>query len=189
MAKSLSEMSLQELWLLFPIFLTEHQDYWDDWFKEESAFLHKILPKEYGIRISHVGSTAINGIWAKPIIDILIEVPQSETMSEVKAVLIENGYICMAESQRRISFNKGYSETGFAKKVYHLHLRCFGDNNELYFRDFLNEKPMIAKEYETLKLCLWKKYEHDRDGYTEAKTAFVLEHTQRAKERYGNRYG
>jgi GrpB-like predicted nucleotidyltransferase (UPF0157 family) len=94
----------------------------------------------------------------------------------------------MSESERRISLNKGYTENGFAEKVFHLHLRYVGDNHELYFRDFLNENPVTAKEYEKLKLCLWKRYEHDRDGYTEAKTAFVLAYTKKAKEKYGNRY-
>ncbi|WP_304507929.1 GrpB family protein [Anaerotignum sp.] len=188
MGKSLSEMSLQELWRLFPIFLTEHQEQWEDWFKEEAAFLHKILANEQGIRIGHVGSTAISAIWAKPIVDILVEVPVSCDMDEVKRILIQKGYICMSESESRISFNKGYTEDGFAEKVYHLHLRYVGDNHELYFRDFLNENPVTAKEYETLKLCLWKRYEHDRDGYTKAKTEFVLAYTQRAKEKYGDRY-
>ena len=68
-----------------------------------------------------------------------------------------------------MSFNKGYTEEGFAEKVFHLHLRYFGDNDELYFRDYLNERPDIAEKYEQLKLSLWKKYEHDRDGYTEAR--------------------
>lgn len=188
MAKSLSEMTLQELWQIFPIFLIEHQECWEDWFMEEAAFLHKILTDEKNLRISHVGSTAISAIWAKPIIDILVEVPKSCDMGKVKRVLIQKGYICMAESENRISLNKGYTENGFAEKVFHLHLRYVGGNHELYFRDFLNENSALAKEYEALKLCLWKRYEHDRDGYTEAKTAFVLECTQRAKEEYGNKY-
>ena len=53
----------------------------------------------------------------------------------------------MSESRDRISFNKGYTEDGFAEKVFHLHLRYRGDNGELYFRDFLIEHPDVAKEY------------------------------------------
>ena len=94
----------------------------------------------------------------------------------------------MSEEEHRISFNKGYTENGFAEKVYHIHLRYTGDNNELYFRDYLNENPETAKEYETLKLELWKKYEHNRDGYTESKTQFVEKYTLIAKEKYGTRY-
>jgi hypothetical protein len=48
--------------------------------------------------------------------------------------------------------------------------------------------PSAAKEYEQLKLGLWKPYEHDRDGYTAAKAAFVAQYTGEAKQRYGSRY-
>ena len=45
MSKKLSEMSLEELWQLFPIFLTEHQDYWKDWCAEEKTLLKPLLPQ------------------------------------------------------------------------------------------------------------------------------------------------
>lgn len=99
-----------------------------------------------------------------------------------------NGYICMAEEEKRKSFNKGYTAEGFAEKVFHLHLRYAGDCDELYFRDYLQEEREAAKAYERLKLSLWKKYEQDRDGYTAAKTAFIREYTEKAKERYQGRY-
>jgi GrpB-like predicted nucleotidyltransferase (UPF0157 family) len=71
---------------------------------------------------------------------------------------------------------------GFAEKVFHLHLRYYGDNDEVYFRDYLNEHAEIAKLYEEMKLNLWKQYEHDRDGYTEAKREFVKKYTEIAKQ-------
>jgi GrpB-like predicted nucleotidyltransferase (UPF0157 family) len=71
MSKPLSEMTLQELWQLFPIQLSEHKEYWKDWYQEEKNFLASFLPKD--IQIYHIGSTAISGIWAKPLIDILLE--------------------------------------------------------------------------------------------------------------------
>lgn len=182
MGKSLSEMSLEELWQLFPIFLMEHQEIWETWYDEEAAILKEVLNDKQIIRISHIGSTAIKGIWAKPIIDILIEVPKVCNMNVMKEVLIQNGYVCMSENEKRISFNKGYTENGFAMKVYHLHLRYVDDNDELYFRDYLNENPLLAKQYEELKLSLWKKYEHNRDGYTESKTEFISECSKEAKK-------
>ena len=94
----------------------------------------------------------------------------------------------MSEESERLSFNKGYTENGFAERAFHLHLRKAGDNDELYFRDYLNAHPDMAKEYEKLKLSLWKQYEHNRDGYTERKTAFVKAYTQRAKTEFANRY-
>lgn len=63
-----------------------------------------------------------------------------------------------------------------------------GDNDEPYFRDYLNDNPAMAKQYEELKLSLWKKYEHNRDSYTSAKEAFITQQTQNAKEKYGSRY-
>lgn len=87
-----------------------------------------------------------------------------------------------------MSFNKGYTDNGFAEKVFHLHLRYMGDNDELYFRDYMSDNPIEAKEYEALKFSLWKKYEHDRDGYTNAKSEFILKHTEAAKSEYINRY-
>lgn len=185
MGKKLSEMSLEDLWRLFPIFLKEHRDCWNEWYEEERILLNAILPKA---KINHIGSTAVKGIWAKPIVDILAELPTNCNLSNVGAVLIDNGYMCMAKSESRMSFNKGYTENGFAEKVFHLHLRYNGDNDELYFRDYLNEFPDVARAYEQMKLKLWKEYEHDRDGYTNAKCDFVRKYTAEAKEMYKGRY-
>lgn len=184
--KKLSEMSLEELWQLFPIFLTDHQTNWKDWYSEEEHILRNLIP--HAERISHIGSTAINSIWAKPIIDILMELPHDCDLTHIKDKLVNNGYICMNQSVQRISFNKGYTENGFAERVFHLHLRYIGDNDELYFRDYLIEYPEIAHEYEKMKLDLWKKYEYNRDDYTNAKAEFVEKYTRVAKALYGNRY-
>ena len=182
MGKKLSEMTLEELWQLFPIFLTDRNPAWKDWYQEEAQFLQELLPQAE--RISHIGSTAIYGIRAKPIIDILLEVPAREHFSVMKDRLTSNGYICMHQDSRGLSLNKGYTENGFAEKVFHLHVRFSGDHDELYFRDYLNAHPDIAQKYEQLKLALWKEYEHDRDGYTAAKTEFVKQYTAEAKRAF-----
>lgn len=187
MKKDLSEMTLEELWELFPIFLSEHKECWSSWYAEEEKKVSALFPN-MTFHINHIGSTAINGIWAKPIIDILLEIPDIVSMENIKKTLLANGYTCMSEEEKRISFDRGYTDEGFAEKVYHLHLRSMGDNDELYFRDYLNDNPAIAKQYEELKLSLWKKYEHDRDGYTSAKGAFIAQQTKNAKEKYGSRY-
>ena len=186
MAKRLSEMTLEELWQLFPVVLTEHKEFWKEWYSEEETLLSNRLPCIY--RISHIGSTAIPNIWAKPIIDILVELPKEIKLLDYKEIIISSGYICMSESNDHLSFNKGYTEAGFAHRVFHLHLRYVDDNDELYFRDYLMEHFEIAKEYEKLKLALWKEYEHDRDGYTNAKADFIKKYTGTAKAVYGNRY-
>jgi len=186
MGKKLSEMTLEELWQLFPIYLTEHQLCWQERYSEEEYLLKNTFSSTE--RISHIGSTAISSIWAKPIIDILVEIPEGRNLLDYKALIINSGYICMSQSENRLSFNKGYTENGFAERVFHLHLRYVGDNDELYFRDYLIGYPEVAKEYEELKLRLWKKYEHNRDAYTNAKTEFVKGYTENAKILYWNRY-
>ena len=186
MEKKLKEMTLEELWHLFPIYLVEHQPCWKEWYNEEEKLLERVLTKNE--RINHIGSTAITSISAKPIIDILLEIPKESDLLYYKDLIIKSGYICMSQSKNRISFNKGYTENGFADRVFHLHLRYVGDNDELYFRDYLIEHHDIAKEYEILKLSLWKKYEHNRDAYTNAKTEFVQEYTKKARNLYGNKY-
>ena len=188
MGKDLSKMTLEELWELFPIFLVPHDDQWKDSFNEIEEMLTGLLSDQTVDRISHIGSTAIQGIWAKNIIDVMVEVSQSADMKDIAQILEENGFTVMSAEANRISLNKGYTENGFADKVYHIHLRYTVDNDELYFRDYLNEHPDVAKEYEALKFRLWKQYEHNRDAYTDAKTDFISKWTAEARKEYGDRY-
>ncbi|MDE6458117.1 MAG: GrpB family protein, partial [Muribaculum sp.] len=94
---------------------------------------------------------------------------------QIKNIMRANGYICMSETDKRISFNKGYTPAGYADKVFHIHFHRIGDNDEIRFRDYLIAHPEVAREYERLKISLLPKYRNDRDGYTEAKTGFVNE--------------
>ena len=181
MSPSLEEMSLEELWQLFPIFLREHQAEWKDWYEEERLQLLSFLSANQLVRISHIGSTSVETIWAKPIVDILLEIPKETDMAVTRDLLLQNGYLLMSESQGRMSFNKGYTPSGFAERVFHLHLRYEGDHDELYFRDYLQEHPAVAEDYEKLKLSLWKQYEHNRDAYTDAKTDFINHYVSEAK--------
>lgn len=185
--KPLSQMSLEELWKLFPIILTKPNKTWIKWYNKEKKKLDSILPIK-NIIINHIGSTAIKNIYAKPIIDILIEIPSSISLEYIKQILIKNNYICMSQQINRISFNKGYTQNGFAKKVFHIHLRYHNDNDELYFRDYMNTNPLLAKKYEELKLLLLKKYKYNRDAYTLEKTDFVVKQTNAAKKYYNLKY-
>jgi len=60
----------------------------------------------------------------------------------------------MSDESRRITLNKGYTKDGFADKVYHVHLRYTGDNDELYFRDYLNEHPRIEEIIPGIVMCV-----------------------------------
>ncbi len=188
MPKKLSEMTLEELWQLFPIILTKPNPTWEEWFLEERDFLLSKLSNDIVFSINHIGSTAIKGIWAKPIIDILLEIRDGFEIERIIDDIKTSGYILMSQTENRLSFNKGYTEYGFSERVFHLHVRKKGDHAELYFRDFLNAHPDCAKEYEHLKLSLWKKFEHDRDEYTRQKTDMVNAFTKFALQEFPDRY-
>ena len=188
MKNKLEEMTQEELWQLFPIFLVEHRAEWADWYQEESQSLLCQLPDGLVKRIAHVGSTAIPSIWAKNIVDILLEVGSKEDLAVLVEILKEKGWRVMYQESDQCSLNKGYTEAGFADRVFHLHLRLVGDHDELYFRDYLLDHPEIAKDYEQMKLGLWKQFEHDRNSYTDAKTDFIQRYTQLAKQDYEGRY-
>lgn len=173
-------MTLEELWELFPITLVPHNPDWASWACDEIHNLTRLLGK-YAPVITHIGSTAIPGIVAKPIIDLLLEVDTRSDWNEIKAILEQNQYICMSQTDGRMSFNKGYTVDGYADKVFHLHIHNMGDNDEIMFRDYLIDHPGVAKEYEQLKLSLLPTYRNNRDGYTAAKTDFVRRIVARAK--------
>ncbi len=170
--RSLTSMTLEELWELFPVVLVPHDPRWEEWACSEIGYLSEIL-SDFCQRISHVGSTAIPDIWAKPIIDILIEVSIGSDWRDICEVMEANGYMCMSSSMTRMSFNKGYTTEGFAERVFHIHVHGTGDNDEIYFCDYLRRNPETAREYEKLKRSLLPKFRHNRDGYTDAKSEFV----------------
>ncbi len=191
MAKELSQMTLEELWELFPIILKEYNSDYPLWYEIEKEKLVQQLNADTIVRISHIGSTAVPGLLSKPIIDILMEVSKESDVKLLTDQLKKMNWILMNSSNKpcfKQTFNKGYTKYGFEEKVYHLHVRYFEDWNELYFRDYLIDHPSIAKEYAGLKKRLKEKYEHDRDAYTEAKEEFVLHYSALAKIQYVDRY-
>lgn len=188
--KNLEEMTLEELWELFPIILKEHRAEYADWYEEEQQNLTKLLTEFKIQRINHIGSTSVEGLIAKPIVDILLELPEGYDLEKVTALLEKAGWILMIKDKEKqtLDLNKGYTPAGFAEKVYHLHVRALGDWDELYFRDYLQKYPEAARQYEELKLLLKEKYEHNRDAYTDAKTEFVQKYSQKGREEFGTRY-
>ncbi len=191
MIKPLSEMTLAELWELFPIILKEHNPLYGDWYAEESARLVQTLGRQNIRRISHIGSTAVAGLIAKPTVDILLEVSAECDSEKTNRMLCESGWIVMRPfTGDRIDacYNKGYTSQGFAERVFHLHVRRAGDPDELYFRDYLIAHKDAADAYGELKCSLLRQYEHDRDGYTDAKTELVRRYTRAAREEFPCRY-
>lgn len=183
-------MSLEELWRLFPIILREHNTNYQAWYEEEKNNLVRLLTHHHVIRVNHIGSTSVAGLIAKPIIDILLELSADYDMDAIARLMRDNGWILMKEDKtlKTLDLNKGYTPDGFAEKVYHLHIKPSGDWDELYFRDYLRQNPLAARQYEALKLNLLEQFKHNRDAYTDAKSEFVMEHTRKAREEYGGRY-
>ncbi len=173
--KLLSEMTLEELWQLFPIILSPHNPEWKNFYKSEADLLKKHFGKS-AVRIRHIGSTAVEGLPAKPTIDILLEVADNADVAAVRNLAIECGYTVMAEKtvpEYQLDLCKGYTPLGFSEKVFHLHIRTLGDWDEPYFCEYLKQDPAKAKEYADLKMKLQMQFKHDRDAYTEAKGEFI----------------
>ena len=190
MMKELKNMSLEELWTLFPIILRKYNPAYKSWYSDEKNNLILAFKNYMICRINHIGSTSIEGISSKPIIDILLELPNDYAVNDLVELLQNNGWILMAGNAdtKLLDLNKGYTPSGFAAKVYHLHIKPSGDWDELYFRDYLQQHYDVAKQYEILKLSLKKQFEHNRDAYTKAKSEFVRMHTQKARKEFGQRY-
>jgi len=186
--KPLSVMTLEELWQLFPIILTGHNPDWKIYYEDEKA----LLEKSFGnllVRIEHIGSTAVEGLIAKPTVDILLEVDPSASPDAVRQTAERCGYTVMSEKndrEYRLDLCKSYTPQGFADKVFHLHIRHPGDWDEIVFRDYLRQNPVKAQEYARLKTDLQKRFEHDRDAYTEAKGDFIRTCVREVRGRMGN---
>jgi len=122
--------------------------------------------------IQHVGSTAVPGLAAKPIIDILLAL---EDLTETSAYLVrleELGYANVPhnEDAERRFFLKGMPRT------HHVHVVRFGGWTywkHLLFRDYLLDHPSTVKEYELLKRTLAERFRDDRSSYTEDKSEFI----------------
>ena len=188
--KELKNMSPDELCRLFPIILKKHNSDYKSWYAEEKENLLRLLHDFEVCRMNHIGSTSVAGMIAKPIIDILLELPGDYFMNRIAFLLQDSGWILMAknDTKKTIDLNKGYTPNGFEEKVYHLHIKPIGDWNELYFRDYLKAHSDAAQEYETLKLNLLKQFEYNRDAYTNAKSEFILKYTKKAREEFNGRY-
>ena len=188
--KELKDMSLAELWQRFPIVLRAHNPSYSVWCNEEKISLVRVLGPHTVCRISHIGSTAVAGLLAKPVVDILLEYGGEDDMAALSNLLQGHGWVEMDcdAANGTLDLCKGYTPSGLQERVFHLHIKPEGDWNELYFRDYLRQHPDVARQYEELKSDLKKQFEHDRDAYTDGKSAFILRYTQKAREEFPGRY-
>lgn len=184
MRKELQTLSLDQLWELFPVIIKPYNEHYTSWYTEECLRIQTLL-NERIVRISHIGSTAVKGLAAKPCVDILLELDTSHPQELIKT-LESDGWVMMSRKQEKqgeiLCFNKGYTPLGFAERIYHLHVRYPDAWGELYFCDYLRSHDELCQKYAALKKVLAQTYRRDRDGYTLAKTQFIEEITKRAYE-------
>ena len=187
---SLSEIKLEELWRMFPVELEKSDPKYHIWYSEKAHRIISLLGRNAISRINHIGSTAVKGLDAKPVVDILLELSQSGRMEDVQKALTESGWIIMSEDagSPRAVLCKGYTPGGLEEKVFHLHVRPAGDWDELYFRDYLKAHREAADEYAAHKRRLAVRYRYNRDGYTAAKTGMIETMTTQARSEFGGRY-
>lgn len=178
-------MTGEERAKLFPIILSEYNPAWPQWYAKEKARLIRLIGAGNTVRVTHIGSTAVPGLIAKPTVDILLEIAENSDIEKLTASLPGVEYICLRQqtipAPDRVMFLKGYTSDGFAGRVYHIHVRYPGDWDEVHFRDYLIARPEAADAYAALKRGLKEQFEHDRDGYTNAKGEFIKAVTKRAK--------
>lgn len=186
MEKKLTEYTNEQLFKLFPIKLRAYDANWPADYQKESGRLSLLLEKDLK-RIFHVGSTSVPGMLAKPTVDILAEIDTKANLQSLISKLEGAGYIHLAQKEKpppHMMFVFGYTTTGFAKKVFHVHIRYPAAHDELYFKEYLIENKQAAAQYAILKKELLQKYEYDRDAYTSGKTEFVKQITRIAKQKY-----
>jgi GrpB-like predicted nucleotidyltransferase (UPF0157 family) len=173
----MKELTGAERAKLFPIILSEYDPAWPLWFAGEKERLTRLIGVEHIFRITHIGSTAVPGLAAKPTIDILLEIEENTDVEKLLASLPEDEYICLRQQTiptlDLVLLLKGYTSAGFAERVFHIHVRYPGDWDEVRFRDYLTAHPEAAGAYAALKGKLQEQFEFDRDGYTEAKSEFI----------------
>ena len=157
--------------------IVDYDPRWPILFDEEAERLRATLDPSLIVGLEHFGSTAIPGLSAKPIIDILIAV---RSLADAQANFVEPlrnlDYVYWAENPRkdRLFFVKGMPPFG-SRRSHHVHVT--EPHGELWqrlaFRDYLRAHPEEAAIYEQLKRRLATEHKRDREAYTDAKSAYV----------------
>lgn len=182
-----SENEAERLGKLYPIILAEYNPAYAERYLAEREFLLEVFGDAV-LRISHIGSTAVPNLIAKPTIDILLEIKEDTDLTAITELLTNMGYVVNIPKSDIIVYLKGYTSQGFVGQAFHIHCRKSDDWSELYFRDYLIAHPETAKEYGELKQELKTKFEHDRDGYTIAKSEFISKITILGRKEMKNKY-
>jgi GrpB-like predicted nucleotidyltransferase (UPF0157 family) len=149
---------------------------WPARFEAERDRLHGLLPGRF-IDIQHIGSTAVPGLVAKPVIDLLAGVDGMASADQVVEVLTRSGrYTTSAEFNRTLADRRWLMRWADGHRTHHLHVVVHGSaawHERLRFRDALRADAALAADYARLKRRLAEAHGADREAYTDAKAAFV----------------
>ena len=164
---------------------------WPRMFEEERHHLRSCLPSNLIGRIEHFGSTAVSGLPAKPIVDMLVEVTSlEETRKRIAPILEKQGYDYFWRPSWGDDTPPFYAwfikRDRSGNRTHHIHMveSDFDHWERLLFRDYLIEFPEVARNYAELKMELAQAHHDDRVAYTDKKGAFIRDVTRRAKEYY-----
>ena len=170
-----------------PVEIVDYEPAWSAVFADLGATLRGGLC-DVAVRIDHIGSTAVPGLAAKPVIDVQISVQSLEPVDSFRAPLEALGYRYRADNPER---TKRYFREPPGHRRTHIHVRQLGSFSQqfpLLFRDYLRSNPSAAADYATIKVQCAERFRHDRKGYVEAKEPFVWEIIRRA-DAWGQRVG
>ncbi|BCN32903.1 GrpB family protein [Anaeromicropila herbilytica] len=161
---------------------------WDEMYEKEKVLLSSILGNLI-IDIQHFGSTAVKGLSAKPIIDIMIVVNDIMQIDVFNSILKQYGYNARGENGivGRRYFVK-LNQDNIDVHTHHLHIYQKGNSHisdELMFRDYLRINNEALKEYERIKKDASVKFRYSPSEYVEAKTDCVTHIMVKAKDYFG----
>ena len=155
------------------IIVAEYNPQWVSMFETEANLIKEIL-QENLVEIYHIGSTAVEGLSAKPIIDIMPVVKSLEAVDTVSSKFEEIGYEYLGEFGIK---DRRYLRKGGDERTHQIHIFAEGDTNNinrhLAFRNYLRTHPKECEQYSALKRELAHKFPYDIDGYCDGKEAFV----------------
>jgi len=157
--------------------LVGHANNWKELFRVEKAILNSLVG-EHVVDIQHIGSTAIDGIAAKPLLDILVGVKSmgdAQKFDKHKLKKADIYHLGRVQIEGKEVFAK-FSNLENLTKTHVLHVVEYdGDwwQKHIFFRDYLNEHPEVAKQYEVLKKELAEAFPTNERSYTDGKKIFV----------------
>jgi GrpB-like predicted nucleotidyltransferase (UPF0157 family) len=163
-----------------PILLVDYDPGWPAAFESERGRLSEVLGEWLTGPIEHIGSTAVPGLRAKPVLDIMAGVESLEASLPAIQAVSRLSYV---HYPYRAEVMHWFCKPSPAHRTHHLHLVPVGSplwNERLKFRDVLRSDPALAAEYADLKTLLARRYRNDREAYTDAKSAFVARVLTRA---------